>query len=306
MSRAVIFILVVALVSQPGIYAADGTIVVVYPEMGDPYKAAIQSIITGIESVAPNVRRYPITDDKASGTPESSINPENTIGVITLGRRGMQVVQSIHWKGPHVVGAVIRDKTINDSVSLGISLDPSPAVLIKRLHRFNPSIRRIHLVSDPSRSGWLVPQAMEAASSRGISLIVYSETSQGDAVRKYREILASADSTVDALWLPLDATTVNDETILPYVLRTSWERRLTVFSSAPHHAQRGTLFSVQPNNEALGRSLAKKLQSQVASGKHDSHGVVPLTDVLFAVNHRTAQHLGIRLKPNDYDIEYRP
>ena len=94
---------------------------------------------------------------------------------------------------------------------------------------------------------------------------------------------------------PRIPTTVEDSSILPLVLQDSWNNDLAVFSSNFGYVQRGVLFSLYPDNVALGKSLAGLAQEILISGDYGKHGLMPLRDVKSAVNSRTAKHLGINL-----------
>jgi len=66
-----------------------------------------------------------------------------------------------------------------------------------------------------------------------------------------------------------------------------------VFSSSFGHVRRGVLFSLYPNNVEMGRRLAGSALGFLASGDHGVRGMIPLREVLMAVNLRTAKHLGL-------------
>ena len=66
-----------------------------------------------------------------------------------------------------------------------------------------------------------------------------------------------------------------------------------MFSSNPLHVKRGMLFAVYPDNRGMGASLGR-LANETLSGEKLS-GMMPLKDVLIAVNERTSRHLAIEL-----------
>jgi putative ABC transport system substrate-binding protein len=59
------------------------------------------------------------------------------------------------------------------------------------------------------------------------------------------------------------------------------------------HVRRAVLFSLYPDNAAMGRHLGETAQEFLASGDYGEHGMVLLREVLQAVNLRTAMHLGL-------------
>jgi len=116
------------------------------------------------------------------------------------------------------------------------------------------------------------------------------------AVHLYQEILFNSDSKKDVLWLPQDSTTVDETSILPLVLQEAWTRSIAIFSSNVSHVKRGALFSLYPDNIELGRNLAiTALGTLNASNSQGQRGMMPLKNVLVAVNIRTASHLGLSL-----------
>ncbi|MEO8342304.1 MAG: hypothetical protein ABI536_00660, partial [Gallionella sp.] len=96
---------------------------------------------------------------------------------------------------------------------------------------------------------------------------------------------------------------VEESSVLPLVLQESWNQGIAVFSSNFVHVRRGVLFSLYPDNVALGKSLAGLAQGMLVSGNDGTHGMLPLRDVQSAVNLRTAQHLGITsARYQDFDL----
>ncbi len=180
----------------------------------------------------------------------------------------------------------VRDHQVN-------SLVPDPALLLSRLKGLMPKVRRVFAVHDPRQNAWMMRLAKEAARTQGLELKLYEAQDLRSAMQAYQEIFAVSDSSQDALWLPQDSTTVEEGTVVPLVLQESWSRNLAVFSSSFGHVRRGVRFSLYPNNVELGRHLASSALSFLATGRNDSSGMVPLHEVLMAINLRTAKHLGI-------------
>ena len=185
------------------------------------------------------------------------------------------------------------------------SLSPDPALLFSRLKGMMPKARRVFTVYDPRQNAWMMRLAKEAAHEQGLELISYEAQDLRSAMHAYQEILATADSSQDALWLPQDSTTVEDSTVLPMVLQETWSRNLAVFSSSFGHVRRGVLFSLYPNNVELGRHLAGSALDFLASGADEASGMFPLREVLMAINLRTAKHLGLNTgRPQSFDMAF--
>lgn len=271
-----------------------GAIAVIYPDIGEPYRSVFMQIIEGIEGEAKTqVGNYAVGSNVDIGELKNALRRQDARVVIALGRQGMKVASALDRSIGVVVGGVltvpeneIRDQPVN-------SLTPDPSLLFSRLKGLMPAARRVFTVYDPRQNGWLMRLAKVAARAQGLELVAYEVQDLRSAMRAYQEILATADSRQDALWLPQDSTSVEEGSVLPLVLQESWNRNLTVFSSSFGHVRRGVLFSLYPNNVELGRQLAGSALSYLASSGHSSHGMIPLREVLMAINLRTAKHLGL-------------
>lgn len=277
-----------------GAAEAPRALAVVYPELGDPFKQVFISIIEGIEdklggpvasvAVAGNANPAQVADD---------IRKRDVQVLIGLGRGGMRVAAAMGGDMPVLVGCVMSVQESEAKAFPVHTLAPDPALLLARLRRLRPATRRVHVVHDPRLNAWLVRLAREAARAEGLELLAQEAADQAGALRAYAQLLAGADPARDAVWLPQDSTTVDDNAVLPLVLREGWNRNIAVFSSHLSHVRRGALFSLYPDNRELGRSLAAAAQRLGAAPRAVVPGVLPLRQALAAINIRTAAHLGI-------------
>lgn len=282
-------------VARPGVAtaAAEGPIAVIYPDIGEPYRSVFTQIIEGIEEKAhAHVASYAIGAHANLGDIAGELKKGDIRVVIALGRNGLKTASAIGREVGIVGGGVISVSEADARGMTILSLAPDPALLFGRLKALRPAARRVLVVFDPKQNAWLMRLAREAAAVQGLELVAHEAGDLKAAMRLYQELLANIDPARDALWLPQDATTVDESSALPFLLQEAWTRGLLVFSSNIAHVKRGALFSLYPNNKGLGRSLANSALGQ-AAGAAAARGVFPLKDVLMAVNVRTAAHLGI-------------
>lgn len=285
-----------ALIVTPSAWAAEeDAIAVLYPDIGEPYRGIFEKMIEGIEDKVGNrIASHPVRADTDIDVLKASLVRQNTKVVIALGRQGMKTVVGLGNGVKLVVGGVM---TVPESEALGqpvISLSPDPALLFARMKMLMPATKRVFVVFNPAFNDWLMKLAKEAAHAQGLDLVVYEAQDTRSAVKFYQQIFAAADSHSDVLWLPQDSTTVEESSVLPLVLEESWDQGIAVFSSNSGHVRRGVLFSLYPDNVALGRSLGGLAQGILISGDYGKRGMMPLRDVQSAVNLRTAQHLGLK------------
>lgn len=267
------------------------SIAVIYPDIGEPYRSIFAQIIDGIEARARgHVANFAVGPNMDAGELNNSLRRQDTKVVIALGRQGMKLASGLDSHIRVIVGGVLTAPE-NEARNLQVnSLSPDPALLFSRLKGMMPRVRRVFTVYDPRQNAWMMRLAKEAARAQGLELVTYDAQDLRSAMQAYQEIFASSDSSQDALWLPQDSTTVEESSVLPLVLQESWTRNLAVFSSSFGHVKRGVLFSLYPNNVELGRHLAGSALN-FAAGGGDVSGMLPLREVLMAVNLRTAKHL---------------
>lgn len=272
------------------------TIAVLYPDVREPYYSVFSAILQGIESRTDHVvKRSALAEDFNPETLQAWLKRENVDAIIALGQRGLKAARSLQTRLPVVTGAsLLTPQQVDGDGFYGISLAADPEQAFTRLKDLVPGVKRIFVVYTPDDNNWLMKLAERSARAHGLELYAYEAQDLRAAVHRYREILKDIKEDTDALWLPLDSTTVDDKVVLPLVLEAAWERRLIVFSSSPAHAQRGALFSLFPNNFALGQHLADTALQMLEGQRRKSGRVVPLTDLDLAVNLRTAAHLGLR------------
>lgn len=274
-----------------------GSIAVLYPDIGDPYRSVFARIIEGIEDKARSrVAVYAIGGNFDPRDLSRELRRQDIQAVIALGRNGLRAANSLDKSVGVVIGGIISAPEADVRGSTVLSLAPDPALLFSRLKSIAPRTQRVHVVYDPRQNGWLVRLAHEAARVHGIELVAQEAGDLKTALGFYQQILAGSDPRRDALWLPQDGATVDDSTVLPLVLQESWSKSLVVFSSNVSHVRRGALFALYPDNVGLGRSLAEAALGVIA-GEPAGRAPQPLREVLTAFNTRTASHLGLNLPP---------
>ena len=279
--------------AQPASANAASAIAVVYPDLGEPFRLVFAKIIDGIESgLGARVRSLAVGSGTDADKLAEQLRSNKVRVVIALGRQGVLTMSSLQSQFSVIVGGVLLQEAEQRELS-GTSYTPDPALLFAQLRRVRPGARRVMVVYNPAINEWLVRLAREAAKVQGLDLVAHEAPDTASAARLYESLIASADAKRDALWLPYDPTTVEESTILPLVLRESWDRSLPVFSSSFFHVKRGALFVLYPNNEQHGRGLAAMALRALAGDV--PRGVTALREVSAAINTRTASHLGLHL-----------
>ena len=275
--------------------AADARIAVIFPDLGEPYRSVFAKIIEGIEEKTPGkVSSFPLAANAPSEFLAGELKRRDIKVVIALGRNGMKAASTLDRGIEVMVGGVITPPDGETRASSIFSLAPDPALLFGRLKTVLPGVRRITVIYDPKHNGWLVKLAQQAARQQGIEIRAQEASDLRSAIKLYQDFYVGADPASDALWLPQDPTTVDESTVLPLVLKASWNQNIVLFSSSLAHVRRGALFALYPDHLEMGRQLGASA-SRAVSTAPDARGLVALREVLAALNIRTASHLGLSL-----------
>ncbi len=275
------FVLAFPVLSEP-------SAIVLYPDVPSPYKKIFSQIIDGIEDGLKidelEIQAIKKTDNLDGY--QKWVEDKQPDMLIALGRRSYTLTQKLDKNKNVVIGALpIKPNGIS-----GVSLIADPKNLLESLKQLAPHIKRIHVVYS-ANSEWLIQLAEKHTKGLGLTLNTIKVENLKAAAVEYENLLSKVNVTADAIWLPLDPLTANEQVILPNLLKKSWDQNIVIFSSKPSHAKRGALFSMLPNHFELGQQLARMAKSNYLTKVKAK--VVPLNSTQLAVNLRTASHLGL-------------
>lgn len=276
---------------------ATGPVAVLYPDIGEPYRSAFSAIVRGIEErVQGELLRIALPQGSSTPSLPEDLRSRHVRTVVALGRSGLKAAASLDRRVTVIAAGVLSVPASESNAWLIQSLAPDPVLLFTRLRAFVPRARRVTVVHDPRQNDWLMRLAREAARQQGLELWTLEADDLKSATRRYQEVMPQLNPRRDVLWLPQDSATLDDSTLLPWVLRESWTQGLPVFSSNVAHVRRGALFALCPDNAEMGRQLGMVAQSAQTGPGPTPRGLQPLKQVLTAVNARTAMHLGLDLQ----------
>ncbi len=272
------------------------SIAIIYPDIGEPFRAIFATIIEGIEEKTKvKIKSYPIGANLDPAELNLQLKRNGTKVVIALGRQGLKTASGLDNAIAVVVGGVLSVPETENRNLTGISLTPDPGLLFSRLKNLLPGIKRVIVIYNPQNNEWLIKLARDAAKAQGLELVTFQARDLSTAARLYETTFASADAKQDAVWLPQDSTTVDETTVLPLVLKESWNRGVPIFSSSLVHVKKGALFALYPNNLELGRNLGG-VALGLLTGDTPKRGIAPLREVHTAINLRTASHIGLSIE----------
>ncbi|TAN53256.1 MAG: hypothetical protein EPN21_01830 [Methylococcaceae bacterium] len=299
--RATLIALALAAFCASAAVRAEGVAVaVVYPDLRDPFRTVFQEIINGIEQgfKAP-VKPYVLAEDAEGDAVKAQLEQDHVPIAITLGRAGLVSARMLSDAMPVVVGAAFISPDVEKPGMSGITLSPDPEAMLGKLKALVPDIRRVSVVYDPKRNEWEIDKARKVAKELGVQLNALPAEDVRSAAAHYRNLLDESKDAGSAIWLLQDNAVTDERTLLPVILKDAWDSNLVVFSSNPDHVRKGALFSMYPDNTAMGRSLGVMARNRLQNGTAKTGSIEPLRDLLLAVNIRTAEHLGLRFESQE-------
>lgn len=280
----------------------DAPVAVVYPEVGKPYQDVIDNIIQGIrQQTGSSLELFALKEGIKSDNLNSWLAQQKIKIVIALGKQGLEATERLPDGVRRILGALLSPPPQNGTkYAGGISLVPDSEIVIARIRELSPKTRRVIVVYDPETNEWLIEQAKPAASKYELELLALPARDLREAAATYAQLQQKGLGKTDLIWLLNDPNTVDQNTILPLLLKASWDDGFGVISNNPSHVKRGVLFSLYPNYVRMGISLGK-LAEQAADRGNSLGPVSPLKDVSIAVNLRTAEHLNLVFSQREKD-----
>ncbi|MGE4087374.1 MAG: ABC transporter substrate binding protein [Immundisolibacter sp.] len=277
-----------------GLSAAAADVLAIVPDVSEPYRAVLYQIVDGMRRSA-SVRLVQIPSGADPGQPALTVEGERV--VIALGGTAAQAADALRTRLPVVAGAVVAPTGMPPLP--GVSLETDPEALFKHLTALLPTIRTVHWLYRPERSGWMLDRAQAAARHSRLKLVVVAVDNARSAAQRYQEILDRADSQTDAVWLSQDPALIGADSTLPDILGRAWARNIVVFSGSVQHVSHGVLFALYPDNTAMGENLARLALAHAGGAPFTFE---PNRELQSAINRRTAEHLGIAPELARYDL----
>jgi putative ABC transport system substrate-binding protein len=270
----------------------------VYPQLREPFSSVFTAIIAGMERQLGRhaLQKFVLPEEDRMDDLAGQIILAKVDVLLILGRQGLTVTDRLPESTKLLLGAVLTPSSgeFKSKFNGGIALAPAPEQLFGWLHRLAPRVKQVYVVYNPDLNQWLIDYAQVAASERGLKLHALPAGDLREAASLYRRLVGQLGPE-HGLWLPQDSYTVDQQTTLPMLLEEAWDREFVLFSSNPAHVQRGVLFGLYPDNVAMGERLGRMALAFSEGKPVKNSPIEPLSDLLIAVNVRTADHLRLNM-----------
>jgi len=286
----VLFLLPVVMASP----AAAARVAVLMSAKVDEYEDAVR----GFKGAFPHqiVALYDMDTDLDRGRKqladiESKVKPDL---IFAVGIWALQVVVSRPSPVPVVYAMVLNPPSIIgvDTKNItGASINVPVEQPIWLLKQLQPQVKRIGVIFNRAKTGYLVTRAQAVARNEGLELITREISSAKDAIGA----LESFQDGIDALWIVPDETVLS-QTMVQQMLLFSYRRKIPLIGLSDRHAQMGALFALSfASSEDIGRQAGEIAQA-ILGGRAAAD--VPYTTarkLYLTVNLKAAHKLGLEI-----------
>ena len=265
--------------------ASNGTcpstpILLVYPKISRLYENVIAQIKKGLQEVV----HAEVGVCSIDGLP-SSTQDSDSKAIIAVGESAFAA--SIHtYHKATVVPILVRE--LPQGARSGISLFLDPQIYIQQLIELSPEVKVVTLIyrDDVPRS--FIDAVKTAAAAHDLRFAAMSVATIRDAALAVEAVMRSAGPQ-DGVWFQRGVVGMNADILVPKIVGLSWEKKVPVFTDEADYVARGMLFAMTQDYLAIGRSVAKLIDSA-------GPGIRYASGPKRVLNRRTAQAIGIALR----------
>jgi ABC-type uncharacterized transport system substrate-binding protein len=205
--------------------------------------------------------------------------------VVTKEATSVPVVYAMVLNPPNVIDSGVKNIT-------GASMNVPVEHTLRTLKQLGTQIRRVGVVFDRAKTGYLVTRAEAVAREEGLQLVARPINSAKEAIPA---LDALGEQGIDALWVLPDETNLAP-TVIQQMLLFSYRRKIPLIGLSEGQAQMGAVLSLSfASSEDIGRQ-AGELANSILAGK--APGEIPYTTarrVRLTVNLKAAQKLGMEI-----------
>ncbi len=198
---------------------------------------------------------------------------------------GIPVVYAMVLNPPSIVGS--RPANIT-----GASMNVSVADSLRLLTQLGPQIRRVGVVFNESKTGYLVTEAKALASTVGIELLARRAQTPGEAIQAVNSLQQEG---IDAFWFLPDDTLLAAP-VSKHVFLVSYRNGVPILGISKRQAKMGAVLALTfASSEDIG-TQAGELANAILGGTRASE--VPYTQarrVSLTVNLKAARKLGVEI-----------
>ncbi len=171
----------------------------------------------------------------------------------------------------------------------GVSMDSDPAESIAAIMGVFSKAKSIGIVYDPHYTAALVEEAVKAAASAGIDLVVKQAHDQ----REIPRLLDELRGRIDVLWMLPDPTVINTA-MVDYLLNFSFQYNVPIFSFSNKYVEMGAVAALVADPYNMGVQ-AGEIVNRLSAGRSNATRAYARTSHL-TINTKVAAKMGLKIK----------
>lgn len=288
-------LLFLALLCAAGPPAGAANVAVIISADVDAYRDALQGFKQTLRHQV--VAEYDMEGDFDHGQEilaeiQSEVQPDL---ILAVGLWALQVAINQPIDVPVVFTMVLNPPAvlgIGAANVTGGSINVPVEKSLRLFKQLGSQIRRVGVVFNPAKTGYLVKQAEAIAREEGLQLVTRAILSPKEAIQAMNSV---QEEGVDAFWILPDET-ILDAKVVRYALLLSYRNNIPLFGLSERQAQMGALISLSfGSSEDIGRQTGE-LANGILRGKPVRE--IPYTtarSVKLTVNLKAARKLGMEI-----------
>jgi putative ABC transport system substrate-binding protein len=170
----------------------------------------------------------------------------------------------------------------------GTMLEVTTDRQLKLIRRFLPSIHRVGVLYDPTKSESKVKQAVQQAAAAGVTLQGFPVGSEKEVPSQLRQLLLETE----ALWLLTDSTVLTNESI-NFLIQSALAHHVPVIGFSPEFIRLGGLLGISVSYGEVGRETGVLAKRILDGERINPLRPVPIERLNISINLKTARFLGI-------------
>ena len=273
--------------------AAAGNVAVLMSANVDAYRDALK----GFKVVARHrvVAEYDMGGDLKAGRKalvdiRAKVKPDLILAVgvwalqlVAENPPDVPVIYAMVLNPPSVIGDDKRNMT-------GASMNVPVKSTMELAKKLGPQIRRVGVVYNSAKTGYLIKRAEAAAREEGLQLVTKEINSSREAIAA---LSALQEAGIDALWIPPDEMVLAPE-VVQQILLLSYDKKLPVIGLSQNQAQLGAVLSLQfGSSEDIGKQAAELANTVLEGHPAADLPYTSVRQVNVIVNLKAAQKLGV-------------
>lgn len=172
----------------------------------------------------------------------------------------------------------------------GIALEIPVNAQLKTFKAVVPTLKRIGVVYDPSKTSGLIRTAQEEARRLGLELVTAKVSSAKDLPGTIRSLLPQ----IQGLWMIPDSTVITADSF-QFILLSTLEQNIPFMVFSNSFVKAGALLALSPDYFAIGTQSSLLVDKVIKNGVADRGEVIYPQTARLTINLKTAKILGLEI-----------